>query len=149
MKITVPTVLQENDYSCGQAVFRSALAFWQVPDSGYLPPADPESGTHAAEMCDAFSRAGFRVLSGEMDLTVLGNLCNIGRPVACQMLYEPGDEESGHWVLVHGVGYGKVMFMDPLDGPRFLELGEWKARWWDFDHLGFEYRNWGVCPWRG
>lgn len=141
--LPLPDVRQRKDHDCGAAVFRCIAEYWGIVRR--RPPlADPLHGTHPDALEPAFRRAGFRVLSGEMDIGALRQLTGYGWPVACLVKTAGGD---GHWVAVRGVRYGVVYCMDPLTGDAKLPQAEWESRWHDYDRRGTVFRRFGLAVW--
>lgn len=141
--LSLPMKLQRSDSDCGTAVFRCIAEYWGARKSR-VPNADPLHGTHPDALEPAFRRAGFSVLSGEMDVGVLRQLTAYGWPVACLVKTAGGD---GHWVAVAGVMRNRVHFMDPLVGIASLPVTEWGNRWHDYDRRGTVFRRFGLAVW--
>lgn len=139
--IDLPVVLQRGDFDCGAAVFRSITAYWE--GRGRRIRSDAIYGTPPDALESACRAAGYRVLSGEMDVDALRLLTRKGWPVAC--LVKSGD--VGHWVAVAGVRRGRVRFMDPLDGLSSEPAAAWERRWHDFDRRGTVFRRFGMAVW--
>lgn len=139
--IDLPEVKQRGEHDCGSAVFRCITAYWE--GKGRRHKADALYGTHPDSLEPEFRRAGYRVLSGEMDLTALKHLTAMGWPVACLV---KADGE-GHWVVVRGVVRGRVHLMDPIDGLVSVRATDWERDWHDFDRRGTVFRRYGLAVW--
>ncbi len=143
--LTVPTVLQSLDYSCGRAALQSVLDAHGVPvDNARLGAAlgtDPDDGTQPEALVDAAAALGlpYEVRDGA-NLDDLAHAIDRGAPCICCVQRNGG----GHWVVVTGVTGGTVSTMDPLDGQRTEPAADFVARWWDTAH-GVRYERWALA----
>lgn len=150
--LAVPDLRQEADYDCGPAAVQAVCQFHGVgpgarPDYAEALGTTRAGGTRPAAILDLLSRLAL-VTTAKAGLTVtdLSRFFAAGHPVLCPIQAgEPGQESSGHWVVVVGTGLGQVMLHDPAAGLRMLSEEEWLARWHDRDRDGVEYDRYGIA----
>lgn len=139
--LPLPAVRQTAAHDCGAAVFRCVTRYWE--GRGRRVKSDALYGTHPDQLEPAFRAAGYSCLSGELDVPALRAITKIGWPVCCLIQVDG----VGHWVVVRGVYRGRVHFMDPADGFRWLPSPEWERNWTDGDRRGTVFRQYGLAVW--
>lgn len=139
--VPVPLVYQTADHDCGEAVYRCFVRYWE--GQGRRVRAHPLHGTHPDQLEPALRDAGLGVLSGEMDVQSLRDFTVRGWPVAC-LIQRDG---TGHWIMVTGVRYRMVHFMDPADGFTKVGEAEFVARWRDSDRRHTPFIQYALVAW--
>lgn len=134
-------VPQTSDHTCGDCLARTILRYWGRPAG--RPLSTPYDGTDPRSLEAVLRLAKLSVLSGHMDLELVGHLTGRGRPVGCLVQREG----VGHWVCVRGVLRRRVYFFDPLDGDASEPAAAFRARWSDADRFGVRYDCFGVSAW--
>ena len=143
MLLDVPPVMQCADYDCGAAAVDCVAQFWGLRPRGPAKFSNRVQGM-SPDTVEALLRAlGLSVLSGNMTVDDLKHLTRTGRPVLC-----PVDLYGGHWVVVRGVGRGKVHYHCPTDGPGSMPAKDWAEKWKDVSRGGQEFVRFGICPGR-
>jgi ABC-type bacteriocin/lantibiotic exporter with double-glycine peptidase domain len=139
MLLELPDVRQENGHDCGEAAACCVARFF---GTALLTRslASPEDGTHPSALETVFRRAGFAVQAGTMTLADLKHHVAQGRPVLCCVA-----QHGGHWVVVRGVGRGKVYYQCPVDGPLSMRAAEFASQWADVTRAGHEFARWGIA----
>jgi hypothetical protein len=138
MVLDLPPTLQKNGWSCGEAAARCVFAYHER--RAKLPHATAVDGTDPRSLEAAFRRAGLPVLSGSMDLDDLKHQTGKGKPVVCLVT----EGATGHYVVVAGVAYRSVHYLDPLHGPKREPAAAFLARWHDWDRHGATFERWGI-----
>lgn len=137
--LALTEILQKNSHDCGKACATCVLNYHGVPNPAKLV-VEPIDGCDPRSLEIFFRKVGFRVLSGEMTLGNLKHFTDLGWPVVAVL--------KGHYVVVGGVGRGKVHFMDPAEGLTSDPVTAFLARWFDGDRLGAEYNQFGIAVWQ-
>ena len=140
MLLDIPLIYQRTAHDCGSATFKIIEGFWG--GRGRPPKADPLHGLSPDALEPAFRAAGYNVLAGELTTGALRSLTSQGWPVACLIRT---DEDAGHWVVVRGVRYGRVHYVDPSAGLQSRTIAEWDVRWHDADRRGTVFRRYGLA----
>lgn len=139
--LTIPDVRQRADYDCGAACVAAVLRALGIKVPVELwDLANPVQGMPPDTVEAVLRGAGVRVVSGQMSAADLQHFTRSGAPVLCPV--NSGGE--GHWVVVTGVGRGRVHFHDPAAGPTSLRVKEFLPMWQDSHWLGGVYKNWGI-----
>lgn len=138
MILQIPDVRQQSDFDCGAACIEAVLQL-----GGRTPPdslANPVQGM-APDTLEAVLRSvGVRVISGTMCVDDLKHFTRGGRPVIC-----PTDIEGGHWVIVAGVGRGRVHYHDPDAGMQSVAESKWRSLWCGSTRFGHAFDRWGIA----
>ena len=141
VKLQIPDIRQRADYDCGAAALDAVCQFHGLRRRGPSALANAVQGMSPDTVEAVLRSLGLSVLSGAMTLADLRHLTQTGRPVLCPITADAG----GHWVVVAGVGYGRVSYHCPTHGPTKLPVAEWCLRWRDTSRAGMEFRKWGIC----
>jgi HK97 family phage portal protein len=131
--LDVPAVRQITGYDCGAASCRAVALFWGVDDgkteeefiadlgTKQVEPMN-EDGTHTASIIKYFTEKGLTVTAGEgWTLDDLRHFWAAGQPVIVPIqdygtppeFAEYRENQSGHYVVVKGLGFSRVACMDP------------------------------------
>ena len=78
-------------------------------------------GSSLMDLVDLFTRLGFKVLSGEMDISCLRHVTDQSWPAVAQL--------DDRLVLVTGVERERVKFFDPVEGETEDPVSAFLARW--------------------
>lgn len=144
MLLAIPDVRQRDCYDCGDAAVQAAARFHGIADPVGPRLANAVQGTDPATVEAVCRRLGLSVLSGVMTVADLAHFTRTGRPVLC-----PVAALGGHWVVVRGVGRGRVYCHCPTAGPVSSRTAEWVAGWRDTSRSGHDYDRWGIAVGRG
>jgi len=139
--IDVPDIRQLSDYDCGPAAVLSVARYFGV-DGGITEPdliaalaTSRTTGTPARNMVDWLTAKGLVATSAVgLDVEDLRRFFLSDHPAICEIqAYGTPQEEdagdSGHYVVVIGVGLGQVFFQDPSAGRQMVTEAEWLAAW--------------------
>lgn len=141
--LTIDPVMQKFEYDCGAACVDAVIKFYGIRTCvGVLTLSNHIQGTSPDTIEALLRRAGLKVISGTMTTADLKHMTTTGRPVICPIT----TPEGGHYVVVRGVGRGKVWYHCPSDGPKSMKISDWEANWNDTSRSGHEYDKWGICP---
>lgn len=140
--LDLPTILQRDDWSCGQTAARVVFQHFGLRGRG--PQGTPQDGTDPRSVEAAFRLAGLRVQSGEMEPDDLRHHTRAGRPVVCLVTEADG---VGHYVVVGGVKGRTVYYHCPVAGAKSELLTKFAARWHDSDRVAVRYERWGIACW--
>ncbi|MGH7175394.1 MAG: C39 family peptidase [Minisyncoccia bacterium] len=159
VKVRLPKVRQQTNYSCGAAAFRAVCDYFCVgPDTeeDFIDAlhSTSEDGTLPENIVKAARKWGLAVvLQNHMPLRELLHHLDAGRPVICAMQawgdrddYEK-DYEDGHYVVAVGYDDNHVYFEDPaMDGRArgYLKIREFLQRWHDEDANGHIFHHLGI-----
>jgi ABC-type bacteriocin/lantibiotic exporter with double-glycine peptidase domain len=139
--IKIPDVRQATDHGCASACIDALCDFW----SRRRPPRDLANhvqGMAPETVESVFRDRGFQVMRGELYTPLLQALTKTGVPVMCAVTIE----DCGHWVIVRGVGCGKVYYHDPEVGPTSVRVKDWEEIWEGYSEAGQQYHRWGIAP---
>lgn len=160
--LDVPDRRQSTDYSCGAAATWSVADYLGVGEGrvedDYIRelPSTPEDGTEPEAIIDWFTDHGCVVTSGPgMTIEDLRLFCAAGQPIIVPVqMYgmtaeydaEEIGNETGHYVVVIGVGMGHVFYQDPAvenataddvgvpsGGRGMMTVAEFDRRWHDVE----------------
>jgi predicted double-glycine peptidase len=161
IKINLPDVVQETDYSCGAAALETICRYFRVGPGGEAQEAwyrhmlhtDPGSGTHPQALANLAKHLGLWVEEYHPCSGVqLRQLLDVQVPVIlCLQAWgnsqEYPQDHSGHYVVACGYDDDHVYFEDPwLERHRgFLPWGLLDARWHDEDKDGVRYTRWALA----
>lgn len=162
IKIALPVVRQQTNYSCGAQALRTIAKYFQVgPDSEKdfikLCHTSTEKGTTPANLAKAGLKIGLHTaLKQGMTLKELISYIKQGIPVVCNMQAwgEKEDypkDESGHYIVAIGFDDSKIYFEDPsIDNPDrgYLSYEEFEKRWHDQDRQGKRLNHLGIAFWK-
>lgn len=140
MSLQLPEIRQQNDWSCGQALFRSICEFWKVKSKPFDQLANPYSGLSPDSFEAALRAVGLSVFSGTLSVDLLGRITKGGLPVAC-LIEEAGE---GHWSGVESVGPSKIRVWCPLNGRLQIPISVWEKNWLCSHYLGGVFERWGI-----
>lgn len=143
MRLCLPDIRQQDDFSCGAASLAALLAFHGIPRPRWLCRlANPDRGM-TPETVEAvlFAATGRPPLRGSMGVADLRHLTRSGRPVmaVCDLGH------GSHWVVVSGVVRRRVYYHDPTHGPSDLREADWLTVWRDTPATS-PYQRFGICP---
>lgn len=142
MVLDVLSVRQREPHDCGRAGARAVCGFLGVRVPADYFPADPMDGIDPGELERRYRGLGLSVVAGNFDLADLRHFTKAGRPVHVPIQADGG----GHWVVVKGVGRGKVYVMDPWpDGRQSYATADFLALWSDGTRHGAAYVRWGIA----
>jgi hypothetical protein len=166
VKVEVPGLDQDDDYSCGAVCLAAAARYFDVGPG----PADGDPREWFKARLGTTARDGtppgrLESLARELGLAVevgrpmspgrLRAALDAGRPVVCaiQAWGDPAGypaAESGHYVLAVGYDSEHVYFDDPMvrQARGYMGWNQFVARWHDVDAAGTPYRRWGMALWR-
>ncbi len=140
--LSIPDVRQKDTYDCGPACVKAVCQFYgkrlSLSEVAAGLASSPTDGTDPRTIERFLRNAGYKVLSGEMDLSDLKANAKAGRPTIAIL--------SGHYVVVCGLERKRVYFHDPLSGARFLSLANFYGQWRDHDRLQ-DFKQWGIAVW--
>jgi ABC-type bacteriocin/lantibiotic exporter with double-glycine peptidase domain len=146
MLLTIPDIRQATDYDCGAAAVDAVCRFHGLRARGPAKYANAVQGMAPSTVEAVLRSLGLTVWGGPI-LTGVGGLAHLTRagvPVLC-----PTGLRGGHWVVVRGVGRGRVHFHCPVDGPSSLPRLSWESNWCDTSHTGEAFARWGIATSRG
>lgn len=164
IKVRLPHVRQQQEYSCGAAALRAVATYFGADlgsEEEYIRRlgTDEEDGTRPQEIVRGARHLGLRAMTRDwMTVRELRSLLDKGIPIVVpvQAYGEKGtywvDNSSGHYVVVVGYGKGRLYFVDPMmDGGyhAFLSEHEFMTRWHDFDADGHRCHRLGIVIWSG
>lgn len=135
--IDTPDLRQEQDHNCGHTAALVALRSVGLDGTGDL--SHPVVGTSPETLVAMLLRGGACVGPGTWTVADLQHFTKSGRPVVC-----PVATFGGHWVVVRGVGRGKVHYHCPSFGRESVSFAKWADLWKDLSMSGATYRNWGI-----
>jgi len=141
--LPLPDIRQQESYDCGTAALQSVASHFGLEST---LEAD-EQGTTPQQILGELTRIGLASVA-KSGLTVpdLARFFNAGIPVLCPIqVGEPEETNSGHWVVVVGVGLGQVFVQDPSSGVRMIAESDWLARWFDLDRDGNRFESYGIA----
>jgi HK97 family phage portal protein len=168
-RIAVPDIRQRFDFDCGAAATASVAEYFDVgltDYAGYLAELEttPEDGTEPEEIIEFFTSRGLVVTAGEMDMDDLRKFFQAGQPVIVPLqMYgktgvydaEEATNQSGHYVVVTGIGMGVVLFQDPAadnagaesapGGLGAMSEEEFDKRWHDVGADGDVLAHYGIA----
>lgn len=162
IRLDVPVVLQDTDYSCGAAALVAVARYYGVPDLDCQCQAVRELGTSPAagtrpEAIVACAQQHGLVAEAATGLTVEDVVDNLeaGRPViAAVQAYgdspqQVRDADSGHYVVVIGYdetsGEPHLALMDPSSGYATVGIDDFERFWYDKELGGERYDRLGVA----
>lgn len=140
--LSIPDVRQGDGHSCGDAAIDAALAALGLRRRPGTKLANAIQGLAPDTVAAVLRASGATVLAGPMvsGIEALRHFTAAGCPVLC-----PIAERGGHWVVVRGVGRGRVHFHCPIDGPDSRRAAEWLDVWHDSaSETGHGFARWGV-----
>lgn len=163
IKVALPKVRQETNYSCGPAALKAIAKYFQVgtdeeKDYIKLCKATKQQGASPDNIAKAGIKLGLNAKIKEgMTLKDIANYLKKGIPVICSMqawgsggeVYEKA--ESGHYVVAIGFDENKIYFEDPtIDHPDrgYLSYAEFNNRWHDVEIGGKHVVHLGIALWK-
>ncbi len=133
---------QQKDHDCGSVCVDVVCDYWGVRSKSASKLANHVQGM-APETVESVLRAiGFQVVRGEMSVGMLQGYMKLQMPVLCPVTWGG----AGHWVVVNGVGRGKVYAHCPTDGQCSWPLATWNEMWRDSSDAGRPFVSWGIAP---
>jgi len=158
IKVRVPKVRQQTDYSCGAMALKAVAKYFCVgPDTEeeFIKAlgSDPEDGTLPENIVKVARKWGLAaVLQDRMPVHELMHHLDAGRPVICAMQAwgekkDYKEEKSGHYVVAVGYDAENVYFEDPaMDGQNrgYLPVKTFLRRWHDVDAHGHHFVRLGI-----
>lgn len=162
IKIHLPQVRQQTDYSCGASAFQAVCKYYRVGpkreiDFIRMLNTTYKCGTCPPAIAKAAKKLGFDVrFKIEMTLDDLRGYLDDKMPVIISM-QAWGDEWmypkalSGHYVVAIGYDDKNFYFEDPSIDVRqrgFLESEELEHRWHDIECDGIDYWHLGIALWK-
>lgn len=152
MMIPVPIVRQAYEYSCGAASLASCLYHWEVWD-GREPELYPllnttEDGTSGESIVRVAQSFGLTAKSkSQLTLHQLGEYVRDGYTVILSIqAWGNWDNDTdmndiwddGHYVVLVGILWGKVIFMDPGIPKKYraLDIDQFMEVWHDYNDAG-------------
>ncbi len=142
MLLSIPDIRQADDYDCGSAAVAAVDTFHGARRRAPWNLSNRTDGMSPDTVAALLRAMGYRVLSGPMvaGLADLHHYTRAGLPVLCPITVDAG----GHWVVVRGVGRGRVYLHDPTHGARSVRAHTWLDGWRDTSASGHPYDGWGV-----
>lgn len=135
--LNLPDIRQRRGWTCGRAASECVLQYLGKQADLRQLLTTPMDGTDPRNIEGLLRKAGCKVLSGEMTVDDLRYQTKHGRPVVAAV--------KNHYVVVGGVGRGKVRYHDPLFGPCKVSVADFVVWWNEADRLGVEYRQFGIA----
>jgi predicted double-glycine peptidase len=163
IKIALPKVRQQTNYSCGPAALKAIAKYFQVgtddeKDYIKLCKATKELGSSPDNIEKAAIKLGLKTkLKKNMTIKELLNYLKKGIPVICSMqAWGSGGEvydkaQSGHYNVAIGFDDKKIYFEDPsIDHPDrgYLSYEEFDDRWHDIEVGGKHFSHLGIALWK-
>lgn len=138
MILDLPDIRQRTGWDCGRAAVDCVVqfVFGERADLRKLMTT-PMDGTDPRNIESMLRMLGCDVLSGEMDVTDLKYHISRNRPVIAAV--------KNHYVVVKGVGRGRVHYQDPTQGPVKATIDDFVGWWKETDRLGVVYRCFGIA----
>jgi predicted double-glycine peptidase len=157
IKIDLPSVRQQKNYTCGTAALRAIAELHGVgPEKEVhfekLLKSNRDVGTSPKNIVKIGKALGLNPES-KADMSIKELISHLGqkRPVVCAMQAwgEPKDYKkagSGHYVVAIGYTDDRIYFEDPsLKGSRgYLKHQEFDERWHDIEANGKHYYHLGI-----
>lgn len=137
MKLNIPLVKQETQFTCGPASLRSVFLFNgnDVPESEIteLVTIDPELGTSLKEMVKIIKYYGYygeAYVNGTMEMIEEYLSQNI--PVIVNWF----SIDKGHYSVISGIENYDIYFMDPEFGTeRSMPIKQFESLWFGLDDI--------------
>ena len=163
IKISMPKIRQQTNFSCGPAALRGISNYFQVgtdkeDDYIKLCKATEKNGASPDNIGKAAIKLGLKVkIKEKMTLRELVNYLKKGVPVICSMqAWGSGGEayrndQSGHYIIAIGFDSDKIYFEDPsIDHPDrgYLSYVEFDNRWHDVEVGGKHIIHLGIALWK-
>lgn len=153
----VPDYRQSEDYDCGAAAVHAVANYFGVGrgrvEVDYIRElgTTETNGTQPRPIIDWLQREGL-VTASKPGMTIedLDRYCASGRPVICSIQWPQAASPArqyvaGHYVVVIGVGMGKVIYQDPLAGRQVIDAESFDAHWHDVEPGGVVYDHYGIA----
>ncbi len=145
MRLNVPFIKQETDYTCGPTALQMALAYFgrtfPVTTLSAMASTTEKSGTARKGMVRALNILGFQTHAhhdGSLDEVKF--FLEQGAPVIVN--YRDLKYNEGHYGVIVGIEEGKVILHDPFEETPFIEIDaiQFDARWYGFHSK--KYTRW-------
>jgi predicted double-glycine peptidase len=161
IKIALPKVRQQRNWSCGHQAFRAICKYFNLgpedeKDYIKLLGGNSKDGLPPERIVKVAKKLDFRI-HAKTGMTVedIKNFLDHGIPVICAMQAwgEPKyykSKQSGHYVVAIGYDKKKMYFEDPsIDGGKrgFLLFRDFDERWHDKDAHGHDCDHMGIALW--
>lgn len=159
--LAVPDYRQSDDYDCGCACVHAVAEFFGVgngrTEQDYIDElgATETDGTEPEAIIDCLNDSGLTCTSGPgMSIADLDRYCEAGCPVIVPVqMYgdtsgygaEEIQNQTGHYVVVIGVGMGQVVFQDPSAGRQMLSSDDFDRIWHDMEADGVVDDHFGIA----
>jgi uncharacterized protein len=152
-----PDILQNTNYSCGDACVQAVLAYYGIEFTEHelekLLKTDVNWGTSIKPMLSFFKKKKLKIKHGKFTIEDLKKYINNEIPVIIllQAWGPVGTDyrrtnQYGHYVVVSGYNKRGFIIEDPaIFGRGFLSYSQLKKRW-HADDEGKVY-NWGLAVW--
>lgn len=163
--LEIPDVRQAGDFDCGAAATQSVALYFGVDEgrqeSDYVRELGTTEGdgTEPEAIIDWLNDHGLVTTSGQgMSLDDLKRFYAEGKPVIVPLqMYgdtpeydqEEAANETGHYVIVQGLGLGLVFFQDPIGGRQMMAEADFDARWHDREKEGVIDDHFGIAVGKG
>lgn len=152
-----PDILQNSNYSCGDACVQAVLAYYGIEYTEYrlekILKTDEDCGTSIKPILSFFRKRKFRLRHGTFTVDDLRKF--IDREIPIIILIQAWGPKGtdykrtnrfGHYVVVSGYNKKGLIIEDPaIFGRGFISYAQLKKRW-HADDEGKVYR-WGLAVW--
>ncbi len=159
--LALPDVRQVESFDCGAACCQTVAEFFGIGGGRVAADYIRELGTTTADgtqpeaIVDWLNDHGLITTSGPT-MTVADLRCFFcaGQPVIVPVqMYGltpeyDGEEvrnETGHYIVIRGVGLGQVFYQDPVNGPGMLDAEAFDRIWHDMEADGVAADHFGIA----
>lgn len=141
MRINVPFLKQELDYTCGPTALQMVLKYFgkPVPEATLcaLSSTTERNGTARAGMVRALTVLGFQIHSHH-GATIDEVNFYLEQQVPLIMNYRDSANVEGHYGVAVGIEDGKLLLHDPYEEPFVpVSFADFDARWYGYHSKQF------------
>lgn len=138
----VPDIRQakgEDGFTCAEACIDAIRGFYNIRKRA-PKVADEVHGATPEAVEAALRSIGLGTSYGAVTVDMMQALTKIGVLIMCPIQRK----HEGHWVVVTGVGRGRVYHHDPIDGPCSLPVHSWNEFHRDTTGTGRPFERFGI-----
>ena len=162
IKTHVPTVRQEEKFSCGASVVKALFEYFKVSCHSEkqlinLLKTNERDGTRTINIIKICREYGLKTKARyNMTFEELKKYLDSKKPViTCIQAWgnkkKYKDKKSGHYVIAIGYDKDNVYFQDPSTGKGmrgYIPWNELRERWKDMDTNGGDRTRYGIVVWK-
>lgn len=145
MKLIVPLVGQNDDYSCGSACLEMLLRYHESPVPRELKKlCNHQDGLQPGGVTAFLQKTWGHYTSAKMTPGILKGFIRDKKPVMCAIT--PEGWRDSHWVVVTGFTARVMCYACPWEGHKTMPHEKWNDFWRD-DSQNSPWQNWAITSW--